>query len=68
MDSEGGIRNTTEYEIGDKVVISVNGLYKEGCVIPLEWYWTDRNQIRVVLDDGKKMRLKAAEIIQKKQL
>jgi hypothetical protein len=56
------------YAPGDKVVVARGGVYYGGEVVPMEPYWSDRTArrwLRVRLDDGQRLRVRRAEIVQR---
>jgi hypothetical protein len=56
------------YAPGDRVVIARGGVYYAGEVVPMEPYWSDRtarSRVRVRLDDGRRLRVQHAEIVQR---
>lgn len=61
------LQDLPEYKVGDEIVISVNGEYREATVIPLEVYWKDQTWIRAIDSHGQKHRLRSEDIVQMKQ-
>jgi hypothetical protein len=56
------------YAPGDRVVVARGGVYYGGEVVPMETYWSDRiarGWVRVRLDDGGRLRVRRAEIVQR---
>jgi hypothetical protein len=56
------------YAPGNRVVVARGGVYYGGEVVPLEPYWSDRTArrwLRVRLDDGRRLRVQRAEIVQR---
>jgi hypothetical protein len=56
------------YAPGDRVVVARGGVYYGGEVAPMEPYWSDRTArrwLRVHLDDGRRLRVRRAEIVQR---
>jgi len=65
---DGSSNAESAYAPGDRVVVARGGVYYGGEVVPMEPYWSERTArrwLRVRLDDGRRLRVQRAEIVQR---